>query len=95
MDFKNPFKMEHKMKKRILSMILAVVFILSCIPLVAVSADEAAEKISFSSATFTAYKGWKDADSGGQTRYEQRSNELPLQEGTLSNFVSGTEAKAL
>ncbi len=82
------------MKKRILSMILTVVLLLSCVPVVAVSA-ETSERISFTSATFTAYKGWLDADAGGKDRYNQRANALELQEGTITNIVNGTEAKAL
>ena len=55
------------MKKRILSMILVVVLLLSCVPFVSVSA-ETSEKISFTSLTHKAYRSQTSKD-----KYDQRS----------------------
>lgn len=55
------------MKKRILSMILVVVLLLSCVPFVSVSAATS-EKISFTSLTHKAYRSQTSKD-----KYDQRS----------------------
>ena len=81
------------MKKRILSIALAVVLLLSCIPMIVIPVS-ASSALSFSEITFTGYKGWLDADAGGQDRYNQRGYDLGLQKGTLSNIMSGNAAEA-
>ncbi len=83
------------MKKKILSIVLAVVMLLSCIPVIMMTTASAdSTSLSFSSVTFQGYKGWMDADKGGQERYKQRGNDLGLQAGTLSNILSGSAAQA-
>ena len=73
-------------KKKILSMLLAVTLLFACIPFVTVPVS-AATTTYFSEVTFTGYKGWLDADAGGQERYKQRGYGLGLQAGTLSNIT--------
>lgn len=69
MDLKDQFKDEHKMKKRILSLVLAVVFILSCVPFVAVSAETVTttEKVDITAVSFKAWQTYLSA-----SKYERR-----------------------
>ncbi len=82
------------MKKKLLSLALAVVLVLSCVPVIITTASAESASLSFSSVTFKGYKGWMNPSAGGQERYKQRSYDLGLQAGTLSNILSGTAAQA-
>ncbi len=83
------------MKKKILSIVLAVVLVLSCVPVIITAASaEENTSMSFSSVTFKGYKGWMNPSAGDQERYKQRSYDLGLQAGNLSNILSGSAAQA-
>lgn len=80
-------------KKKILSLILVVTLLFACIPFVTVPVS-AATKTYFSTVTVTGYKGWLDADAGGQERYKQRGYALGDMNNTnnLANIKSGSAA---
>ena len=65
------------MKKKVLSLVLVLVLLLTAIPMAAIPASAASSALSFASAEFVGYKGWLTANDG-QERYKQRGNSLGL-----------------
>ncbi|MBO4308332.1 MAG: hypothetical protein J5885_00705 [Clostridia bacterium] len=70
------------MKKKLLSILLAAVMVLSLIPAITVSASATSPKITITSGSFEGYKGWLKANDG-KDRYTQRANP-----NTLRNDIS-------
>lgn len=99
MDLKDQFKDEHKMKKRILSLVLAVVFILSCVPFVAVSAETVTttEKVDIVGLKFKSWRtqlsaaNYNERDWGNNDLMEGNSSCGIINVG-IDNAKSGTYA---
>lgn len=55
--------------------------------------DDVSEPIElhFSTVDFIGYKGWMDADQDGLDRYNQRSSELPVQEGNRAFVICDSD----
>ena len=68
------------MKKKLFSILLAVVMVLSLIPAITVSASATSPKITITSGSFEGYKGWLKANDGGD-RYKQRGGTFGVRSG--------------
>ena len=68
------------MKKKLFSILLAAVMVLSLIPAIALSASATPSAIAITNGSFTGYKGWLKANDG-QDRYTERGGTFGVRSG--------------
>lgn len=81
------------MKKKLLSILLAAVMVLSLIPAITVSASATSPKITITSGSFEGYKGWLKANDG-EDRYKQRANANPLRNDISKAYDNDPDTSA-